>query len=122
MKTCPNCKATGIPVDAHFCPMCGKQLSDGWYELVHHDDPDKYIWLTNYTDVYFDVIVKNTCTERFFPHTTIKLPWVKYRTIVAQSGGGAKTTKVMDDNTQNRLMLVFNGDKFVIIDDDNRQS
>ena len=26
MKTCPNCKTTGIPDDAQFCPKCGKPM------------------------------------------------------------------------------------------------
>lgn len=36
MKTCPNpnCKATGIPDEAKFCPNCGTQLSPGKWEIV----------------------------------------------------------------------------------------
>ncbi len=26
MKTCPNCKTTGIPDDAQFCPVCGQPI------------------------------------------------------------------------------------------------
>lgn len=28
MKTCPNCKTTGLPDDAKFCPICGYVLQD----------------------------------------------------------------------------------------------
>ena len=129
MKTCPKCKTKGIPSDANFCPSCGAQLKDGWFELVHHndsvelrnDDEDEFIWLTNYTDIYFDVSIKNEYAERFFPHTTIEIPRVKYGTIVAQAGAGWKIKKLIDEDTPSLLMLIFHNDDFVIMAD-NKQS
>lgn len=37
MKTCtnPKCKTTGIPDDANFCPLCGKQLTKGNWVVVN---------------------------------------------------------------------------------------
>lgn len=121
MKTCPKCKTSGIPDDANFCPHCGKQLRNGWFELVYHEDSEEFIWLTNYTDVYFDVSIKNEYAERFFPHTTIKVPRVKYGTIVAQAGGGWKIKKHIDEDTSCHLMLIYYNDDFVIMTD-NKQS
>ena len=110
-------------MEANFCPECGKQLCDGWFEVVHHDESEKYIWLTNSTDVLFDVYIKNAYNERLFPHKIIVVPWVKYGTIVAQSGGGAKATKVIDDHTQSNLILEYGKNKFkFVITEDNRQS
>ena len=112
---------SGIPDEANFCPICGKQFQQGWFELVHHIEQDEFIYLTNYTDVCFDVSIKRKYYDRLFPQKTIQIPKILYETIIAQSGGGMRAIKKIDEEIPCRLMIVFGKDRFAIIID-NKQS
>jgi hypothetical protein len=116
MKTCPKCKTTKIPAEANFCPNCGQKLIDGVIKLVCENKQEKFIYLTNYTDVLFDVSLTHTSREWLFPHKTIQLPNILYKTITA-AYANSKVTLRIDEDTPSYLKLVFKNDIFVIVED-----
>ena len=116
MKTCPKCKTTKIPAEANFCPTCGQQLVNGEFKLIRHVEREEFIYLTNYTEVLFDVTLTRSNREWLFPHKTIQLPNILYKTITA-AYASSKVTLRIEEHTPSRLKLVFENDKFVIVED-----
>ena len=119
MKTCPKCKTTKIPAEANFCPTCGQQLFNGEVKLIRYEEREKFIYLTNYTDVLFDVTLTRVSREWLYPRKTIQLPNILYKNITAKASScnSIKTSLKIEEHTPSHLKLVFKNDKFVIVED-----